>query len=410
MPHDRPHHDHRDLGRELSIFTTDPRVGPGLPLWLPDGAAIRDELQRLAKELAREDGCVDVYSPVLAKRSLYARSGHLAKFADDMFPGMQQGAEEVMLRPANCPHHAVIYAAAPHSYRELPVRLNELGAMFRAERSGVVSGLSRVRQINLDDTHVFCRPDQVQQEAARALRTALRAQRILGLPVDDVRLSLRDDAGQWLGEPEQWRAGDLALRHAAREVDVEVVEAPGEAAFYGPKLDLQRRDEAGREETIATVQVDFSTPQRFDLSYRGSDGIDHPVVMIHRGIVGSMERVTAALLEHYRGRLPFWLAPRQLVVLPVSPLQDEPARSLVDGARAAGLRASFEPEGTLGARIRQARALRVGILAVIGAREVAGGMAQVTEVAAGKRVHLPVADLLHRMKEAHRDRAPTVIQ
>lgn len=245
------------------------------------------------------------------------RSGHLAKFASDMFPAMPLGEDEVMLRPANCPHHALIYASRPHSYRELPVRLNELGAMFRAERSGVVSGLNRVRQINLDDTHVFCRPDQVEHEAALGLRAALRAQQILGLPVDHIRLSMRDDKRQWLGSEEQWRDAEDALRRAAQGV-VEVVDGPGEAAFYGPKLDLQLRDEQGHEETIATVQLDFTIPQRFGLTYHGADGDDHPVVMIHRGTVGSMERVTAALLEHYGGRLPFWLAPRQLVVLPVS--------------------------------------------------------------------------------------------
>lgn len=411
-------HDHRELNRDLSIFATDPLAGSGLPLWLPDGAAIRDELQRLAKDLARADGCLDVYSPVLGKRSLYARSGHLAKFAEDMFPGMPLGEDEIMLRPANCPHHALIYASSPHSYRELPVRLNELGAMFRAERSGVLSGLSRVRQINLDDTHVFCRPDQAQDEAALGLRTAIRAQRILGLPIDYVRLSKRDDVGQWLGDPDRWRDAEDALRRSASAVleadapsdRIEVVEVAGEAAFYGPKLDLQVRDESGHEETIATVQLDFNTPQRFDLSYHGADGQDHCVVMIHRGTVGSMERVTAALLEHYRGRLPFWLAPRQLVVLPVSQAQDDAARSLVDAARAAGLRAFLDPDGSLGARIRAARLRRISLIAVIGAEEVAAGRIQVTDVAADQRIQIPPADLVERMQQAHRERAHTVMQ
>src|SRR5690606_12966783 len=204
--------DHRDLNRDLHVFATDPLAGSGLPLWLPAGAAIRDELQRLAKDIAHADGCVDVYSPRLGKPELFERSGHLAKFADDRFPRMAVGEDGLVLRPANCPHHALIYASSPHSYRELPVRLNELGAMFRAERSGVLSGLSRVRQINLDDTHVFCRPDQAQDEAALGLRTAIRAQRILGLPIDYVRLSKRDDVGQWLGDPDRWRDAEDALR------------------------------------------------------------------------------------------------------------------------------------------------------------------------------------------------------
>ena len=190
--------DHRDINLDLRVFATDPLAGAGLPLWLPDGAVIREELQRLAKDLARADGCESVYSPVLGKRALFERSGHWAKFSDDMFPPMPVGADELVLRPANCPHHALIYSSAQRSYRDLPVRFNELAAMFRAERSGVLSGLSRVRQINLDDTHVFCRPDQVAAEAARALRSALRAQEILGLPVDYVRLSRRNDSPVYL--------------------------------------------------------------------------------------------------------------------------------------------------------------------------------------------------------------------
>jgi len=204
--------DHRDLNRDLAIFATDALAGAGLPLWLPDGAVIREELQALAKEIARADGCQSVFTPVLGKRALFERSGHLAKFSDDMFPPMVVGGDELMLRPANCPHHALAYGVRRHSYRELPIRFNELGAMFRAERSGVLSGLSRVRQISLDDTHVFCRPDQVDDEVARALRSALRAQEILGLPVDHIRLSRRGDGPGYLGSPEDWHVAEEALR------------------------------------------------------------------------------------------------------------------------------------------------------------------------------------------------------
>src|ERR1700689_798940 len=236
--------DHRDVNQDLPVFATDPLAGAGLSLWLPDGAVIRDELQRLAKDLARADGCQSVYSRGLGRGGLFEPSGHWGKFSDDMFPPMPVGGDELVLRPANCPHHALIYASRQRSYRDLPVRLNELGAMFRAERSGVLSGLSRVRQINLDDTHVFCRSDQVVVEAARALRTALRAQEILGLPVDYVRLSRRDDGPAFLGESEQWEAAEAALRSAAEDAGLadrglRLVDAPGEAAFYGPKLALQ---------------------------------------------------------------------------------------------------------------------------------------------------------------------------
>ena len=405
--------DHRDINRDLRVFATDPLAGAGLPLWLPDGAVIREELQALARDLARADGCQGVYSPVLGKRALYERSGHWAKFSDDMFPPMAVGGDELVLRPANCPHHALIYASARRSWRELPLRLNELAAMFRAERSGVLSGLSRVRQINLDDTHVFCRPDQVAGEAARGLRAALRAQEILGLPVDYVRLSLRDDSPAYLGEPAQWQAGEAALREAAAASGLAarglaLVDAAGEAAFYGPKLDLQVRDGRGQEETIATVQVDFSQPERFGLVYDAPDGSRQPVVMIHRGTVGAMERVTAALLERYQGRLPLWLAPVQACVLPVSPAQDEAARRLADALLAAGLRPRLDADGSLGARVRHARQRRDHLIAVLGEAEAAAGTVQVTDVAAGFSGPVGEQRLIGLLRGAYAARRPQV--
>jgi threonyl-tRNA synthetase len=404
--------DHRELNRDLDIFATDPLAGAGLPLWLPAGAVVRAELERLAKDLAHADGCVDVYTPVLGRRALFERSGHLAKFSQDMFPPMRLGEDEVVLRPANCPHHALVYAARRHSHRELPVRLNELAPMFRAERSGVLSGLSRVRQISLDDTHVFCRPDQAGDEAARGLRTALDAQRVLGLRVDHVRLSLRDDSDAWLGRREQWDEAEAQLRDAARRIlpehDLPLVEAPGEAAFYGPKFDLQVHDGRGHEETIATVQLDFNQPERFDLTYDGADGHRHRVVMVHRGTVGSMERVVASLLERYQGRLPFWLAPVQVAVLPVGPAQDPDARRLVDAVRARGLRAEAHHDGSLGARVRGARSRRDHLVAVIGPEEAAHDAVQVTDVAAGVRRTVPCEELVELMADAYVARRPVV--
>jgi threonyl-tRNA synthetase len=405
--------DHRDINQDLPVFATDPLAGAGLPLWLPDGAVIRDELQRLARDLARADGCQGVYSPVLGKRALFERSGHWAKFSDDMFPAMPVGGEELVLRPANCPHHALIYSAAQRSYRDLPVRLNELAAMFRAERSGVLSGLSRVRQITLDDTHVFCRPDQVAAEAARALRTALRAQEILGLPVDYVRLSRRDDSPAYLGDQQRWAAAEAALGAAAEAAGLagrglELVDAPGEAAFYGPKLDLQVRDGRGHEETIATVQLDFNQPERFDLTYDAADGTRERVVMIHRGTVGSMERVVAALLEHYQGRLPLWLAPVQVCVLPVGAGHDAAARRLADDLTAAGLRPRLETAGSVGARVRASRQRRDHLIAVIGDAEVADGSVAVTDVAGGFRGPVNAADFTGRVRGAYEARMARV--
>jgi threonyl-tRNA synthetase len=405
--------DHRDVKQDLPVFATDPLAGAGLPLWLPDGAVIRDELQRLAKDLARADGCVSVYSPVLGKRALFERSGHWAKFSDDMFPPMPVGGDELVLRPANCPHHALIYSSVQRSYRDLPVRFNELAAMFRAERSGVLSGLSRVRQINLDDTHVFCRPDQVAAEAARALRSALRAQEILGLPVDYVRLSRRDDSPVYLGGHEQWAAAEAALRAAAEAVGLasrglRLADAPGEAAFYGPKLDLQVRDGRGHEESIATVQLDFNQPERFDLTFDAADGTRQRVIMIHRGTVGSMERVTAALLEHYQGRLPLWLAPVQVCVLPVGAEHDAAARGLLDDLTAGGLRARLETAGSVGARVRSSRQRRDHLIAVVGDAEVADETVQVTDVAGGFRGSVKAADFINLVRGAYENREPHV--
>ncbi|MFE7228403.1 threonine--tRNA ligase [Nocardioides sp. NPDC057577] len=409
--------DHRDLNRDLAIFATDPLAGSGLPLWLPDGAVVFAELERLAADLARADGCVPVKTPVLGKRALFERSGHWAKFAEDTFPPMSMGPgpeeDDLVLRPANCPHHALVYRARPHSYRELPIRLHELAPMFRAERSGVLSGLSRVRQINLDDTHVFCRPDQVRDEAARALRSALEAQRILGLHVDYVRLSLRDGSPSYLGSDSQWADAEKALRSAVEDAGLEAYglelsEALGEAAFYGPKLDLQVIDPAGHEETIATVQIDFNQPERFDLTYDDADGSRQRVVMVHRGTVGSMERVAAAVLERYQGRLPLWLAPSQIAVLPVSASQDAAARGLVDALVAEGLRPRLDPGGSLGARIRESRRRREPLIAVIGGVEADAGEVQVRDVARGLERRVLVADLVRVMKEAYVSRAGSV--
>lgn len=411
-----PPYDHRRLNRDMGIFTSDPLVGSGLPLWQPAGSIIRDELERFAREVARADGCVGVHSPVLAKRELFERSGHWAKFSQDMFPVMQLGAEpgddDLVLRPANCPHHALLYAARRRSYRELPVRFHELAPMFRAERSGVVSGLHRVRQINLDDTHVFCRPDQVADEVALALRSALRAHRVLGTMINYVQLSLRDDGSGYLGSDEQWADAHAALQVAAEavlpEFGLDLVAQEGEAAFYGPKLDLQVRDGRGQVETVATVQLDFNQPERFDLAFDGADGQRHRVVMVHRGTIGAMERVVATLLERHRGRLPLWLAPVQVCVLPVAAAHDAAAATLHRALVAAGLRATVEAAGSLGSRVRLARRRRDAVLAILGDDECATEEVQVVDVAADHRGSLPQDELVGLLAQAHRDRADRI--
>jgi len=366
--------DHRRLGRELKLFVTEPLVGAGLPLWLPDGAVIRAELERLAAEEAIRGGCQGVYTPVLAKRALFERSGHWAKFADDMFPPMRVGEEEFVLRPANCPHHALVYASEQRSYRDLPVRLAELGAMFRSELSGVLGGLSRVRQINLDDTHVFCAPEQMPGEIALAVESVQRCYRLLGIDVARYRLSRRGSGDGYLGGDDLWADAERHLAAALRDLGLDYEDAPGEAAFYGPKIDVQVVDPAGREETLSTVQLDFNQPERFDLCYIGSDGGRHRPVMIHRGVLSGMERLVAHLVEQYDGAFPPWLAPVQVLVLPVAGQHAGQARGAADRIRAAGLRAACDPaDATLGARIRRARDRRIPYIAVIGDRENASG-------------------------------------
>lgn len=368
-----PPADHRRLGRELKLFTTEPMVGAGLPLWLPDGAVIRAELERLAAEEAVRGGCQRVFTPVLAKRELFERSGHWDKFSEDMFPPMKVGEEEFVLRPANCPHHALVYASEQRSFRDLPVRLAELGSMFRSELSGVLGGLSRVRQINLDDTHVFCAPEQVRGEIRRGVESVRRCYELLGIGVARYRLSRRGGGDGYLGAGELWADAERQLAAALTELGIDYEDAPGEAAFYGPKIDVQVTDPAGREETLSTVQLDFNQPERFGLAFIGSDGARHRPVMIHRGVLSAMERIVAFLIEQYEGAFPPWLAPVQVLVLPVGNDHAERALSVADQLRASGLRAGCDPaDATLGARIR--RAVRVPYVAVIGDREVAGGL------------------------------------
>src|SRR5882757_6891749 len=366
--------DHRKLGRELRLFDTHDLVGAGLPLWLPDGAVIRAELEKYAAERAIAAGCRPVYSPVLAKRELFERSGHWAKFSDDMFPPMKVGGEEFVLRPANCPHHVLIYAAEQRSYRDLPVRLAEVGAMFRSELSGVLGGLSRVRQINLDDVHVFAREDQIAAEVSAALAQTHAAYELLGIDVAYYRLSLRGPKRQYIGDPELWKRAESQLAEVLDELGLPYREAPDEAAFYGPKVDVQVLDPAGREETLSTVQLDFNQPERFDLGYIGPGGERLRPVMIHRGLLSAMERMVAHLIEVYEGAFPVWLAPVQVIVLPVGAAQHDAAARWVERLAAAGLRAEVDAsDNTLGLRVRRANARKAPYVAVLGEREVAAG-------------------------------------
>ncbi|NUT25800.1 MAG: threonine--tRNA ligase [Streptomyces sp.] len=360
-------HDHRRLGRELDLFDTDPLMGAGLPYWLPDGAVVRHVLEEYVREAERAAGYRHVYSPVLGKRELYEISGHWAHYSDDMFPPMKLGGEEVVLRPSLCPHHALIYRSRSHSYRELPLRMAELGGMYRSELSGVLGGLTRVRSIQLNDAHIFCTLEQAAEEARAALSLISRAYDDLGIRTARYRLSLPGDGGKYVADPELWRRATALLEDVLKDIEYDAVE--GEAAFYGPKIDVQIADAAGRESTLSTVQIDFHQPERFDLHYIGPDGAKHRPVMVHRSIIGSVERAVAHLIEQHGGAFPAWLAPVQLAILPVSEEQVEQAEKLLRRALDQGLRAELAgPElGTLGARVRAARL--VPYQAVIGERE-----------------------------------------
>ncbi len=366
-------HDHRRLGRELDLFDTDPLIGAGLPYWLPDGATVRHTLEEYIREAERLAGYRHVYSPVIGKRELYEISGHWSHYSEDMFPPMDLGGEQVVLRPSLCPHHAVIYRSRAHSYRELPLRMAELGGMYRSELSGVLGGLTRVRAIQLNDAHIFCTLDQVAAEAGAALELIGRAYRALGIEPTRYRLSLPGPGGKYVAAPELWRRSTALLTEVLDGSGLPYEPAEGEAAFYGPKIDVQVTDSAGRESTLSTVQIDFHQPESFDLHYIGADGAKHRPVMVHRSIIGSVERAVAHLIEQHGGAFPAWLAPTQLAVLPISEAELPQSEALVDRCIRAGLRAELVgPErGTLGARIREARL--VPYQAVIGAKEAAAG-------------------------------------
>lgn len=364
--------DHRRLGKELELFTVNDLVGAGLPLWLPKGATIRRVLEDYILEREREAGYQHVYTPALAKVELYQRSGHWEHYHDDMFPPMDLETEQMVLRPMNCPHHILIYASKMRSYRDLPIRLAELGTQYRYERSGVLSGLSRVRCMTLNDAHIFCTPDQIKTEFTRVMQLVEQAYRDLGIKQYSYRLSLRDKANseKYIANDEMWTLAERVLREALDSLGLPYVEAPGEAAFYGPKLDIQLADVMGHEETYSTIQIDFHLPNQFDLSYIGADGHPHRPVMIHRAIISTLERMVSYLIELYAGAFPVWLAPVQAVLLPITDRQNEYAREVYEKLRAAGFRAELDDRNEkVNFKIREAQLQKVPFMLVVGDRE-----------------------------------------
>ena len=365
--------DHRKLGQELGLFMISDAVGPGLPIWLPKGAMLRSILERYIVDTERSLGYQHVNTPQLARIDLYKRSGHWDHFKDNMYPPMAfENKEELVLRPMNCPHHIIIYKHELHSYRNLPIRLAELGTMYRYERSGALSGLSRVRAMTLNDAHIFCLPDQIQAEAVGVLRLIQRVYRDFGFKEYWYRLSLRNpnDKTNFVDNDAMWDTAEEYLRQALAEVGVPYKEAPGEAAYYGPKIDVQLNDVLGHSETLSTVQLDFYLPERFELEYVDKDGQYKRPVMIHRGVISTMERMTAFLIEHHAGNFPLWLAPVQLKIVTVTEQQLDYARKVFSELQDAGWRVELDERNEkLGYKIREAQLAKIPYAVVIGDKE-----------------------------------------
>jgi threonyl-tRNA synthetase len=366
--------DHRKLGQELGLFMISDAIGPGLPVWLPKGAMVRSILERYIVDIERTLGYQHVSTPQLARVELYKRSGHWDHFKDNMYPPMEfENKEELVLRPMNCPHHIIIYKHELHSYRDLPIRLAELGTMYRYERSGALSGLSRVRAMTLNDAHIFCLPEQIQSEAVGVLRLIERVYRDFGFKDYWYRLSLRNpkDKTSFVDNDAMWDKAENYLRQALAEVGVSYKEAIGEAAYYGPKIDVQLNDVLGHGETLSTVQLDFYLPERFDLEYVDKDGQYKRPVMIHRGVISTMERMMAFLIEHYAGNFPLWLSPVQIKIVTVTDQQLDYARKVFQELKRVGWRVELDERNEkLGYKIREAQLAKIPYAVVIGDKEV----------------------------------------
>jgi threonyl-tRNA synthetase len=409
--------DHKKLGRELDLFEVDTElVGPGLPLWLPKGTVIRDELEKLAKELEFEAGYERVATPVIAKTDLYYRSGHLPYYQEHMYPfmdlverddaGNEQVRDQYVLRPMNCPHHHLVFAARPRSYRDLPLRLAEYGTVFRYEDHGALSGLLRVRGMTMNDAHIYCTEDQIKDEFIAVIAMHQRVYEILGLSDFYMRFSTWDPDSEkgkekYVDDPEAWEKTQRLVREAMDETGVPYVEGKGEAAFYGPKIDVQFRTVTGREETASTNQLDFAQPERMGLVYQGADNAEHRPYVIHRAPLGTHERFVAFLIEHYGGAFPTWLAPVQVRALTVADRFDDYARNVVAALRRDGVRAEIDTRhDTLGKAIRMSAAEKVPNTLVIGEREAEEQTVTLRRLGTREQETMPADEFRARVREA----------
>ncbi|WP_152394745.1 threonine--tRNA ligase [Paenibacillus guangzhouensis] len=394
--------DHRKLGKELKIFTFSQQVGQGLPLWLPNGSKLRRTLERYIVDLEERLGYDHVYTPVLANVELYKTSGHWEHYSEDMFPKMVLDNEELVLRPMNCPHHMMVFKSEMRSYRDLPVRIAELGTMHRYEMSGALTGLHRVRAMTLNDAHIFCRPDQIKEEFARVVNLIRKVYEDFGIKDYRFRLSYRDpqDTEKYFQNDEMWEMSQRMLREVVEELELPFFEAEGEAAFYGPKLDVQIKTALGKEETLSTAQLDFLLPERFELEYVGDDGQKHRPVVIHRGIISTMERMTAYLLENFAGALPLWLSPVQAKIIPVSNAFEDYAKKVAEKLQEQGIRVESDLRNEkLGYKIREAQLEKVPYMFVVGENEKNDGGVSVRQRGVGDQGFLKLDAAVARLSE-----------
>jgi threonyl-tRNA synthetase len=399
--------DHRKLGRELKMFTFSREVGQGLPLWLPNGAKLRRTMERYIVDLEESLGYEHVYTPVLANVELYKTSGHWEHYSEDMFPKMIMDNEELVLRPMNCPHHMMVFKSDMRSYRDLPVRIAELGTMHRYEMSGALTGLHRVRAMTLNDAHIFCRPDQIKEEFARVVNLIRKVYEDFGIKEYRFRLSYRDpkDTEKYFQNDEMWEMSQRMLREVVEELELPFFEAEGEAAFYGPKLDVQIKTALGKEETLSTAQLDFLLPERFELEYVGEDGKKHRPVVIHRGIISTMERMTAFLLENFAGALPLWLSPVQAKVIPVSTAYEGYARKVAEQLQLGGIRVESDLRNEkLGYKIREAQLEKAPYMLVVGENEMQAEAVSVRKRGEGDLGAMPLVELVALLKKQISDK------
>ncbi len=404
MLEDAAKRDHRKLGKELDLFLIDEMVGRGLPLLTPKGATIRRQMEEFILRLERRQGYEHVKTPDIARLDIYKISGHFERYRDSMYAPSEMEEEQWQLRPMNCPHHIRVFQRKAYSFRELPVRIAELGTVYRYEKSGEVSGLIRVRAFTINDAHIFCRPDQLNDEFERVIELILQVYRAFGITDFYFRLSLRDDSSnKWMGDPAVWQRAQDAAREALRASGHPFVEATGEAAFYGPKLDVQIKDAIGREFSLSTNQIDFLMPERFGLEYVTSTQEMERPVMIHRAPIGSMERFMAYVIERYAGAFPVWLAPVQVVFIPIADRHVEAVAKLADRFRQRDLRVEVDGRSErMQAKIRDAQLQKVPYMAVVGDKELEAGTLNIRRREGGDQVALGVEDFLRQLEDESR--------